>query len=45
MPVMDGYTASKAIREVEEETGVAKSSIIAISAHNAEAHTKLAQSS
>ena len=36
MPVMDGYEASKGIRQLEQKYGVEKSRIIALSAHNSE---------
>ena len=38
MPIMNGYEASKRIRELEEEYSVESTVIVALSAHNTEVH-------
>ena len=36
MPIMDGYTATRLIREIEQSTGRAKTPIVALTAHSCE---------
>lgn len=42
MPIMDGYEASKAIRELENIYRIPRSSIVAVTAHNSELHRRQA---
>ena len=41
MPVMDGITASKEIRQLEEDTGAEPTPIVAVTAHNDDEHRSL----
>lgn len=38
MPIMNGYEATKKIRELEEEYELENTVIVALSAHNTEVH-------